>query len=79
MSSHVFFDENGYFAWAHAAELPNGKWEAFVFFERKADHQRVDVMTMRHRLMQEFDTRELAMSAAGTFALDAMQNHQTKL
>jgi hypothetical protein len=34
MPSHTFFEDNGFFAWAIVAELSNGAWEAFVFFER---------------------------------------------
>jgi hypothetical protein len=79
VSTHTFFEENGYFAWAVASELQNGKWEAFVFFERKADHQNQYVPTMRHRLIVEFDTRDHAMSEAGAWALERMQKDETKL
>ncbi|MFM0375170.1 hypothetical protein [Paraburkholderia aspalathi] len=79
MSSHTFFEENGYFAWAVAAELPNGKWEAFVFFEQKARHASAVVPAVKHRLIAEFGSRDEAMSAAGARALERMQNNETKL
>ncbi|MFM0058567.1 hypothetical protein PQR64_23375 [Paraburkholderia phytofirmans] len=79
MADNVFFEENGYFAWAFAAPLQNGKWEAFVFFERKADHAKEVTPSIKHRILAEFETREEAMSEAGKWALDRMQRDETKL
>ncbi|MFM0210744.1 hypothetical protein PQQ96_25425 [Paraburkholderia sediminicola] len=79
MSNHTLFEENGYFAWAVAAELPNGKWEAFVFFERKVNHARPVVPAVKHRLITEFGSRDEATSEAGAWALERMQKNETKL
>lgn len=79
MADNVFFEENGYFAWAFAAPLENGKWEAFMFFERKADHAKEFAPSIKHRIVAEFDSRDEAMSEAGSWAIERMQRDETKL
>ncbi|BDC42722.1 hypothetical protein PTKU15_60190 [Paraburkholderia terrae] len=79
LADNVFFEENGYFAWAFAAPLENGKWEAFMFFERKADHAKEFTPSIKHRIVAEFDSRDEAMSEAGSWAIERMQRDETKL
>jgi hypothetical protein len=79
MSDHTFFEENDYFFWTFAAELPNGKWEAFVFFERKSDHQEVVVKSVKHRIKREFDSRNDAMSAATDLGYDLASRDATQI
>ncbi|MEM5428838.1 hypothetical protein [Cupriavidus oxalaticus] len=79
MADHLFLEENGYFAYAFASEMADGKWEAFVVFERKADHQKTLVPCVKHRLVKQFEEFDRAMAAAGEFALDRMQRDETGL
>ena len=78
MADNVFFEENGYFAWAFAAPLENGQREDFVFFERKADHAKEFTPSIKHRIVAEFDSRDEAMSEAGSWAIERMQRDETK-
>ncbi|MGT2476105.1 hypothetical protein [Paraburkholderia terrae] len=79
MADNVFFEENGYFAWAFAASLENSKREAFVFFVRKADHAKEFTPSIKHRIVAEFGSRDEAMSEAGAWAIERMQRDETKL
>lgn len=79
MADNVFLEGNGYFAWAFAAPLENSKREAFVFFERKADHAKEFTPSIKHRIVAEFDSRDEAMSEAGSWAIERMQRDETKL
>jgi len=79
VADNVFFEENGYFAWAFAAPLENGKGEAFVFFGRKADHAKEFTPSVKHQIVAEFDSRDEAMSEVGSWAIERMQRDETKL
>lgn len=66
----TFFEQSGYYLYCNTTPLPNGKWEASVYFERIADHANTKVPGMRHRLSNvQFDTEDEAMSAACQYGL----------
>ena len=79
MSEHNFFEENDYFFWTFAAELPNGKWEAIVFFERTSGHQEEVVKSVKHRIKHEFNSRHDAMSAATDLGYDLASRDATQI
>lgn len=68
LADNAFFEENGYCAWAFAAPL-----------EKKADHAKEFTPSIKHRIVAEFDSRDEAMSEAGSRAIERMQRDETKL
>ncbi|GAB3627819.1 hypothetical protein PTE30175_04548 [Pandoraea terrae] len=76
MAEHTLYDVNGYLFWVTAIQLPNGKWEGYAFFERKAHHANAEVPGVRYRLLSEFDTWDEAVAAVQAHAEELARNDE---
>lgn len=79
MSSHVLVEEGEYFCHCSVRESRPGMWQASVLFERKIDHTNKFVPGLRHKIDEEFGSREEAMSEAIAYAKACVENTRTGL
>ncbi|PTE00834.1 hypothetical protein [Pandoraea apista] len=71
MTTHKMYERNGYFTWVTGVQLDSGKWGAYAYFERIADHSDKEfVPCMRITISGEWDSRQEAETAA---KIDALQ------
>ncbi|VVE78131.1 hypothetical protein [Pandoraea sputorum] len=81
MTTHTMHQENGYFFWVTGVQLKTGKWDAYVYFERVADHdgQKEFVPCMRTTLKGGWASRQEAETVAKVEAFKMAADGNTGL